>query len=157
MRSLLCGLSAACDANMESSLCARGDSGRTGIVSATKAKPKLTRPGHERRARASGTSKYNTEQVPALIFQIWITPTPTAAPLPGVATVSQGDRSGRFVAFASGFESDIDALPIRARARVLGAKLESAVCRICVWRTTARLPGAFVGHRRRQRRENSRA
>jgi len=28
------------------------------------------------------------------------------------------------VAFASGFESDIDALPIRARAPVLGAKLK---------------------------------
>jgi redox-sensitive bicupin YhaK (pirin superfamily) len=27
------------------------------------------------------------------------------------------------VAFASGFESDVDALPIRARARVLGATL----------------------------------
>jgi quercetin 2,3-dioxygenase len=35
----------------------------------------------------------------------------------------KGDHSGRFVAFASGFESATDALPIRARARVLGARL----------------------------------
>jgi quercetin 2,3-dioxygenase len=69
-------------------------------------------------------AEYNTEPVPALIFQIWIAPDahggpPTwgSQPFPGA------DRSGRFVAFASGFESDTDALPIRARARVLGARL----------------------------------
>ena len=34
------------------------------------------------------------------------------------------DRSGRFVTLASGFDNDDDALPIRARARVLGATLK---------------------------------
>jgi quercetin 2,3-dioxygenase len=34
------------------------------------------------------------------------------------------ERSGCFVAIASGFESDCDALPIRACVRVLNAKLK---------------------------------
>ena len=71
-------------------------------------------------------AEYNTEQVPALIFQIWITPDSNGgAPAWGAQPFPNADRSGRFVVFASGFESDIDALPIRARARVLGAKLEA--------------------------------
>src|SRR5580704_13308282 len=70
-------------------------------------------------------AEYNTEQVPALIFQIWISPDSNGgAPAWGAQPFPKADRSGRFVAFASGFESDIDALPIRARARVLGAKLK---------------------------------
>jgi redox-sensitive bicupin YhaK (pirin superfamily) len=71
-------------------------------------------------------AEYNTEQVPALIFQIWITPDSKGGPPAwGSQPFPKADRSGRFVAFASGFESDIDALPIRARARVLGAKLKA--------------------------------
>ena len=35
------------------------------------------------------------------------------------------DRTGRFVALASGLESDTEALPIRADARVLGATLKA--------------------------------
>jgi quercetin 2,3-dioxygenase len=103
-------------------------------------------------------TEYNSEQEPALIFQIWITPDSNGGPPAwGSQPFPKADRSGRFVAFASGFESDIDALPIRARARVLGGQAQGRpVCRICVWRTTARLPGAFVGHRRCQRRTNSR-
>jgi redox-sensitive bicupin YhaK (pirin superfamily) len=70
-------------------------------------------------------AEYNTEQVPALIFQIWITPDSNGGPPAwGSQPFPTADRSGCFVAFASGFESDIDALPIRARARVLGAKLK---------------------------------
>jgi redox-sensitive bicupin YhaK (pirin superfamily) len=70
-------------------------------------------------------AEYNTEQVPALIFQIWITPDSDGSPPAwGSQPFPKADRSGRFVALASGFESDIDALPIRARARVLGAKLK---------------------------------
>jgi redox-sensitive bicupin YhaK (pirin superfamily) len=70
-------------------------------------------------------AEYNTEQVPALIFQIWITPDSNGGPPTwGSQPFPKADRSGRLVAFASGFESDIDALPIRARARVLGAKLK---------------------------------
>ena len=106
-------------------------------------------------------AEYNTEQLPARIFQIWITPdSKVGPPAWGAQPFPKADRSGRFVAFASGFESDIDALPIRARAPVLGAKLKAQsrpVGRIRVRRTTARLPGALVGHRRSQWRENSRA
>jgi redox-sensitive bicupin YhaK (pirin superfamily) len=70
-------------------------------------------------------AEYNMEQVPARIFQIWITPDSNGgSPTWGSQPFPKADRSGRLVAFASGFESDIDALPIRARARVLGAKLE---------------------------------
>jgi len=69
-------------------------------------------------------AEYNTEPVPALIFQIWIAPdTHGGPPTWGSQPFPRADRSGRFVAFASGFESDTDALPIRARARVLGARL----------------------------------
>jgi quercetin 2,3-dioxygenase len=71
-------------------------------------------------------AEYNTEDVLALIFQIWITPDSNGGPPTwGSQPFPKADRSGRFVAFASGFESDIDALPIRARARVLGAKLKA--------------------------------
>ena len=70
-------------------------------------------------------AEYNTEQVPALIFQIWITPDSNGGPPTwGSQPFPKADRSGRLVAFASGFESDIDALPICARARALGAKLK---------------------------------
>jgi redox-sensitive bicupin YhaK (pirin superfamily) len=70
-------------------------------------------------------AEYNTEQMPALIFQIWITPDSNGgSPAWGAQPFPKADRSGRFVALASGFESDIDALPIRARARVLGTKLK---------------------------------
>ncbi len=70
-------------------------------------------------------AEYNTEQVPALIFQIWIAPDCNGGPPTfGSQPFPKADRSGRLVAFASGFESDIDALPIRARARVLGARLK---------------------------------
>jgi hypothetical protein len=70
-------------------------------------------------------TEYNAEHVPALIFQIWITPDSNGgAPAWEAQPFPKADRSGRFVTFASGFDSDIDALPIRARARVLGANLE---------------------------------
>jgi quercetin 2,3-dioxygenase len=69
-------------------------------------------------------AEYNAEPVPALIFQIWIVPdTHGGPPTWGSQPFPKGDRSGRFVAFASGFESDTDALRIRSRARVLGAGL----------------------------------
>ena len=37
----------------------------------------------------------------------------------------KGDRTGRFIALASGFENDNEALPIRTDARVLGATLRA--------------------------------
>jgi redox-sensitive bicupin YhaK (pirin superfamily) len=70
-------------------------------------------------------AEYNAEPVPARIFQIWITPDSMGGPPAwGSQPFPKAGRSGRFVAFASGFESDTYALPIRARARVLGAKLK---------------------------------
>jgi redox-sensitive bicupin YhaK (pirin superfamily) len=69
-------------------------------------------------------SEYNKEPGPTHIFQIWITPeTSGGAPGWGTKPFPKADRAGRLVVLASGFESDLDALPIRAKARVLGATL----------------------------------
>jgi redox-sensitive bicupin YhaK (pirin superfamily) len=46
------------------------------------------------------------------------------SPAWGAQPFPKGDRSGRFVTLASGYDSDKDALPIRADARVLGATLK---------------------------------
>lgn len=70
-------------------------------------------------------AEYNMEQQATRIFQIWITPSANGgSPVWGSQPFPKADRSGRFVTLASGFESDNDALPIRARARVLGATLK---------------------------------
>ena len=71
-------------------------------------------------------SEYNREPGVTRIFQIWIEPkTRGAAPAWGAKPFPKGDRSGRFVTLASGFEGDGDALPIRTDARVLGATLKA--------------------------------
>ena len=69
-------------------------------------------------------TEYNAEPVPTRLFQIWISstvhggaPAYSAQQCPGVRT------PGSFVTLASGFHGDGDALPIRARARVLAASL----------------------------------
>ena len=68
---------------------------------------------------------YNLEQASARIFQIWIAPTSQGgSPAWGAQPCPVADRSGCLVAIASGFDSDHDALPIRACARVLNAKLK---------------------------------
>ena len=70
-------------------------------------------------------AEYNLEQQPTRIFQIWITPSSKGgSPAWGSQPFPKADRSGRFVTLASGFDNDNDALPIRARARVLGATLK---------------------------------
>jgi quercetin 2,3-dioxygenase len=70
-------------------------------------------------------AEYNLEQASAQIFQIWITPTASGgSPAWGGQPCPTAERSGCFVAIASGFRSDQDALPIRAGARVLNAKLK---------------------------------
>ncbi len=70
-------------------------------------------------------SEYNLEPTTTRIFQIWIEPTTEGGqPTWGSRPFPKADRSGRFVTLASGFEGD-DALPIRARARVLGGTLKS--------------------------------
>src|SRR5206468_3863378 len=70
-------------------------------------------------------AEYNLEQQPTRIFQIWIIPTSNGgSPAWGSQPFPKADRSGRLVTLASGFDTDNDALPIRARARVLGATLK---------------------------------
>jgi redox-sensitive bicupin YhaK (pirin superfamily) len=70
-------------------------------------------------------AEYNLEQTAARIFQLWITPiSPGGSPAWGVQPCPVADDSGCIVAMASGLESDRDALPLRARARVLNAKLK---------------------------------
>jgi len=71
-------------------------------------------------------SEYNREDVTTRIFQIWIQPTRTGEkPGWGAKPFPKGERSGRFVTLASGYENDDDALPIRTDARVVGATLKA--------------------------------
>ena len=71
-------------------------------------------------------AEYNRETVPAKIFQIWIeTNEKGGEPSWGAKPFPKAERSGQFVTLASGFAGDIDALPIRAEARVLGATLKA--------------------------------
>jgi redox-sensitive bicupin YhaK (pirin superfamily) len=73
-------------------------------------------------------SEYNLEPETTHIFQIWIEPKRQGgSPSWGAKPFPKGDRSGRFVTLASGFEDEIaaGALPIRADARVLGATLKA--------------------------------
>ena len=71
-------------------------------------------------------SEVNREAEATQIFQIWIEPTSAgAAPSWGARPFPRRDRAGRFVALASGFGGDGDALPIRTDARVLGAAINA--------------------------------
>lgn len=71
-------------------------------------------------------SEYNLEPETTRIFQIWIEPSSRGGkPGWGAKPFPKEDRSGRFVTLASGSDEDNDALPIRADARVLGAKLKA--------------------------------
>ena len=71
-------------------------------------------------------SEYNMESEETRIFQIWIEPSARgAAPSWGAKPFPKGERSGQFVALASGFADDAGALPIRTDARVLGATLKA--------------------------------
>jgi len=71
-------------------------------------------------------SEYNLEPKPTKIFQIWIEPTTSGgAPTWGAKPFPKADRSGQFVAIASGQADDKDALPFRADARVLAATLKA--------------------------------
>jgi redox-sensitive bicupin YhaK (pirin superfamily) len=67
----------------------------------------------------------NFEQVPARIFRILIAPDSSGgSPAWAAQPCPTPERSGCFVAIASGFDGDHEALPIRACARVLSAKLK---------------------------------
>jgi len=71
-------------------------------------------------------SEYNLEPTETKLFQIWIIPDESGGtPSWGAKPFPKTDRSGRFVTLASGFEEDDDALPIRTRARVLGATVKA--------------------------------
>lgn len=71
-------------------------------------------------------AEYNMESVDTTLFQIWIMPDETGLPPSwGSKPFPKGERSGGFVALASGMEGDSDALPIRANARVSGATLDA--------------------------------
>src|ERR1700712_3014291 len=71
-------------------------------------------------------SEYNREAEATKIFQIWIIPNRRGGtPTWGARPFPKGDRSGRFVALASGIEGEGDVLPIRADARVLGATVKA--------------------------------
>src|ERR1700704_2828029 len=73
-------------------------------------------------------AEYNLEGQPTTLSQIWILPRKDGGPPAwGAKPFPRGDRSGRFVTLASGFDNDNDngALPIRADARVLGATLKA--------------------------------
>lgn len=71
-------------------------------------------------------SEYNLEDVTTRIFQIWIVPTRNGdAPSWGARPFPKGDRAGRFITLASGYENDNDALPIRTDARIVAATLKA--------------------------------
>lgn len=69
-------------------------------------------------------SEYNRESEATQIFQIWIMPNEKGRDASwGARPFPKGDRAGKFVTLASGYQEDGDALPIRTDARVLGATL----------------------------------
>ena len=71
-------------------------------------------------------AEFNEEGETTRLFQIWIEPSERGgAPSWGARPFPKGERSGQFVALASGFAEDADALPIRTPARVLGATLKA--------------------------------
>lgn len=71
-------------------------------------------------------SEYNLEEETTRLFQIWIRPERQGGqPTWGTKPFPKADRAGRWVVLASGFADDAGALPIRARARVLGATLKA--------------------------------
>ena len=71
-------------------------------------------------------SEYNLEDKETRIFQIWIVPDDRGGqPHWGAQPFPKGDRTGQFVALASGIAGDDGALPIRADARVLGATVRA--------------------------------
>jgi redox-sensitive bicupin YhaK (pirin superfamily) len=71
-------------------------------------------------------AEYNDDDVTTTLFQIWIQPSRTGEkPGWGARPFPKGDRSGKFVTLASGFDDDGDALPIRTEARVVGATLKA--------------------------------
>jgi redox-sensitive bicupin YhaK (pirin superfamily) len=81
-------------------------------------------------AMSAGTgirhSEENKETSATKLFQIWLRPRIEGGePTWGSRPFPKKERSGKFVVLASGYAGDIDTLPIRANARVLGATLQA--------------------------------
>jgi len=79
-------------------------------------------------AMSAGTgirhSEYNLGQEPLTLFQIWLRPRqPGGEPHWDSRRFPKADRANQLIVVASGFPEDVDALPIGAEARVLGATL----------------------------------
>lgn len=71
-------------------------------------------------------SEWNTEDIDTTLFQLWIIPSERGgAPSWGARKFPKDERSGQFVALASGIANDDDALRIRTDARVLGATVKA--------------------------------
>ena len=71
-------------------------------------------------------SEYNLEDTATRLFQIWIEPRESGGkPDWGARQFPKGDRSGRLVTLASGYDGDEGALRIRADARVMGATIKA--------------------------------
>jgi len=71
-------------------------------------------------------SEYNLEDEDTTLFQIWILPDRRGeAPSWGARPFPKVAREGQFVTLASGVSGDEDVLPIRADARVLGARVKA--------------------------------
>ncbi len=71
-------------------------------------------------------AEYNREPEATRLFQIWIEPDRSGGePTWGAKPFPKADRSGKFVVLASGYQNDPEALPIRAKARVLGVRLKA--------------------------------
>lgn len=71
-------------------------------------------------------AEYNLEDEATTLYQIWILPRERGgAPFWGAAQFPKEDRTGSFVALASGFADDqgAGALPIRADARLMAASI----------------------------------
>jgi redox-sensitive bicupin YhaK (pirin superfamily) len=69
-------------------------------------------------------AEHNRDAVPLKLFQIWLKPRSVGGPPRWRSRkFPKADRAGQFVTLASGDLNDVDALPIQADARVLGATL----------------------------------
>ncbi len=71
-------------------------------------------------------SEWNAEDEATTLFQLWIIPSERGGePSWGARKFPKDERSGQFVALASGAANDDDALRIRTDARVLGATVKA--------------------------------
>jgi quercetin 2,3-dioxygenase len=71
-------------------------------------------------------AEYNLEDETTTLFQIWIMPrTGGGQPSWGAKPFPKGDRAGKLIVLASGYDADKDALRIRADARLLGGTVKA--------------------------------